>query len=38
MASKTKNRPLQNARAKRANKGIKPGKGLPSSQFKRTRR
>jgi hypothetical protein len=38
MASKAKSRPLQNRRSKRANKGIKPGCGLPRSQFKRKRR
>jgi hypothetical protein len=38
MASKKKNRPLKNNRSKRANKGIKPGKGQPASQFKRARR
>jgi len=38
MASKEKNRPLKNYRAKRANKGVKPGKGQPRSQFKRARR
>jgi hypothetical protein len=38
MASKEKSRPLQNRRSKRANKGIKPAKGLPHSQFKRARR
>jgi len=38
MASKEKSRPLQNRRAKRANHGVKPGKGLPRSQFKRARR
>lgn len=38
MASKAKSRPLQNRRSKKANKGTKPGKGLPRSQFKRARR
>jgi hypothetical protein len=38
MASKKKSRPLKNNRSKRANKGVKPGKGQPRSQFKRARR
>jgi len=38
MASKAKSRPLQNRRSKRANKGCKPGCGLPRSQFKRASR
>jgi hypothetical protein len=38
MASKEKSRPLRNNRSKRANKGVKPGKGQPRSQFKRARR
>ena len=38
MASKAKSRPLQNRRSKRANKGVKPGKGKPRSQFKRAQR
>jgi hypothetical protein len=38
MASKAKSRPLRNYRSKRANKGRKPGCGLPRSQFKRARR
>jgi hypothetical protein len=38
MASKKKSRPLQNARSKRSNKGVKPGRGLPRSQFKRAQR
>ena len=38
MASKAKSRPFRNNRNKRANKGRKPGAGLPRSQFKRARR
>jgi hypothetical protein len=35
MAAKAKNRIFRNRRSKRANKGRKPGCGLPRSQFKR---